>query len=877
MTTPGSPPGGTGRMQMPGTNQLQASIDSLTRAVNNLSSRLGGGTAAGNGGWATLGSQSAGGGANGGGSSFSMAGTLNGIASGGNAGFGYSIGSAVGGALGGTAGAAAGGAIGGAGMAAGLTGGPLWATPSGLGTYNTMQWTLNQLSMGGNGAARNNLAASMYGAANPAISGFGATDASTGYGNLYFGSGSTNGTMNKLGTNMNAASAAMWAANPALTFTQRSQMAQSLYSSQSYMNLLLMGFNRSQMPVGPGGQNANPAAFLQGIGQRAFGTSGALSQSQIAGLFSQYGQGQYIAQATGVSSDVLRQMMMQYEQGRSKGMTQNQMAQMYSDLASGSKNTQAQGRTLATKAGISFSSIQNLEESKTSLTTQRSSELMPEFAAGLQTAITALNKFNESLNGKIGGSGIIGTVTGWLSRMGGLFSGSQPSSSGGAAVAAAGAGSTTSAPSSVISGAARAAVGFAEQEIGVPYVWGGESPGRGFDCSGLTQWAYKQAGVSLPRTSQQQWAALKKRSVPLSAVQAGDLVFTAGSDGTASSPGHVAMVTDPHHIIQAEMSGTKISISPYSPSGWLYAARPSGGVSGAFSGNGSASSGSSYGGTGPGMAFGGGDTSSTFGQSESDVLNGLMSGFLGNVGFASTGAAGTGPSGTSNAATSNSRSPVTNLTGSRGSVEKLMQKMAAGSPWKWSGTQWTDLYNVEMREAGFNLTAKNPTSNAYGLAQFINGPSEYYQYGGNPNTASGQITGFLNYVKSRYGTPGAAWAHEQAYNWYANGTQNASRGLAVVGDNGPEIVNFNGGEKVYNSGQMGLLGSGGGLNINVTIGTGAISIGGSGGSVSGTAVPPGTPGFTPTDIRNTAQAIGQQVAQAIANHQMIRNLQAGTS
>jgi hypothetical protein len=102
-----------------------------------------------------------------------------------------------------------------------------------------------------------------------------------------------------------------------------------------------------------------------------------------------------------------------------------------------------------------------------------------------------------------------------------------------------------------------------------------------------------------------------------------------------------------------------------------------------------------------------------------------------------------------------------------GAVEALMKSMAAARGW--TGALWNDLYAVEMAEAGFNLTAQNPGSGAYGLAQFINGPSEYAQYGGNVGTAAGQITAMLNYIQQRYGTPAAAWAHEQQYHWYGNG------------------------------------------------------------------------------------------------------------
>ena len=51
------------------------------------------------------------------------------------------------------------------------------------------------------------------------------------------------------------------------------------------------------------------------------------------------------------------------------------------------------------------------------------------------------------------------------------------------------------------------AIQAAESQLHVPYVWGGETPGVGFDCSGLVQWSFAQAGISLPRTSGAQYAA----------------------------------------------------------------------------------------------------------------------------------------------------------------------------------------------------------------------------------------------------------------------------------------------------------------------------------------------------------------------------------
>jgi peptidoglycan DL-endopeptidase CwlO len=73
-----------------------------------------------------------------------------------------------------------------------------------------------------------------------------------------------------------------------------------------------------------------------------------------------------------------------------------------------------------------------------------------------------------------------------------------------------------------VSGASRA-INAAEQEIGVQYVFGAADPSVGFDCSGLTMWAWAQAGVSLPHSAAMQYAVLPH--VAIGQEQPGDLLF----------------------------------------------------------------------------------------------------------------------------------------------------------------------------------------------------------------------------------------------------------------------------------------------------------------------------------------------------------------
>jgi cell wall-associated NlpC family hydrolase len=121
-----------------------------------------------------------------------------------------------------------------------------------------------------------------------------------------------------------------------------------------------------------------------------------------------------------------------------------------------------------------------------------------------------------------------------------------------------------------------AAVQAAVSQLGVPYVFGGEEPGVGFDCSGLVQWAWGQAGVSIPRTTETQWPDLPH--VSLNALEPGDLLFYYNLDGD-DQVDHVVMYTGsgPYGtdtVIQAPYTGSTVSYAPIFTEGLIGAGRP---------------------------------------------------------------------------------------------------------------------------------------------------------------------------------------------------------------------------------------------------------------------------------------------------------------
>ncbi|MDI2129635.1 C40 family peptidase [Yinghuangia seranimata] len=114
---------------------------------------------------------------------------------------------------------------------------------------------------------------------------------------------------------------------------------------------------------------------------------------------------------------------------------------------------------------------------------------------------------------------------------------------------------------------ARAAVRFAIQQIGLPYVWGATGPDS-YDCSGLTQRAWEDAKVAVPRTSQEQWAELPR--VPLDQLRPGDLVVY------FPEATHIAMYLGAGMIVHAPRPGRHITTAPLTSMPILGAVRPDG-------------------------------------------------------------------------------------------------------------------------------------------------------------------------------------------------------------------------------------------------------------------------------------------------------------
>jgi cell wall-associated NlpC family hydrolase len=135
------------------------------------------------------------------------------------------------------------------------------------------------------------------------------------------------------------------------------------------------------------------------------------------------------------------------------------------------------------------------------------------------------------------------------------------------------------------SSGAETAIHAAMRWIGTSYAWGGGSlsgPSEGwgidagvvgFDCSGLTRYAYAQAGISIPRNSIAQYSALPK--VSASNLRRGDLVFWATNTSNPGTIHHVAIYLGGGSIIEAPESGLTVRVTSMRWRGFIGGARPS--------------------------------------------------------------------------------------------------------------------------------------------------------------------------------------------------------------------------------------------------------------------------------------------------------------
>lgn len=222
-----------------------------------------------------------------------------------------------------------------------------------------------------------------------------------------------------------------------------------------------------------------------------------------------------------------------------------------------------------------------------------------------------------------------------------------------------------------------------------------------------------------------------------------------------------------------------------------------GGGSGYFSGGGSGSGGASY--PGSGIGTGGGISGIGFSEaslipntSELSALAGGGSGGGTTLGVGSPMGVSSGMGGNSNAANYPGGTPAKNM--------KIAKMLAAKYGWS-SGKQWDDLVQLWTDESSWNNKAMN-SSGAYGIAQslpYTKMPKAGWPPPQGTSNAGVQIAWGLDYIKHRWNDPAGALANENAYHWYGGGGRPAPGSWGIVGDRGPELVNFGAGGQVVDS------------------------------------------------------------------------------
>lgn len=322
--------------------------------------------------------------------------------------------------------------------------------------------------------------------------------------------------------------------------------------------------------------------------------------------------------------------------------------------------------------------------------------------------------------------------------------------------------SATPAISGLATGNVSAALSFATAQVGDRYSQSDRGGPDSWDCSSLMQGAYASIGVTIGSTTFDQ--INDGVEVPLDQIVPGDLLFY----GDIS---HVGMFIGGGQVVQAANPSRGVVIDPVDRSGhWARARR-------ILNSDGSAAVTNLGGGSKADKAekpttvvAGGGGGGNRFGSvEEGDILAGAASG--GGGGGGSTWKPGGPPDGgdsTQNALAANSSATPAAPSNPSGNI--ALGKQIAAS-YGWTGADWDALYNLWQGESGWNSSADNPSSDAYGIPQAM---SNLYPETATTqwrNSAEAQIRWGADYIKERYGTPSKAWNFWNSHDphWYRDG------------------------------------------------------------------------------------------------------------
>lgn len=420
---------------------------------------------------------------------------------------------------------------------------------------------------------------------------------------------------------------------------------------------------------------------------------------------------------------------------------------------------------------------------------------------------------------------------------------------GGATVPSSTGGSGGSSKATGTNGGATAAqvIGYAEQQLGDPYVWGGTGP-NGWDCSGLTQWAFKQAGVKIPRVASDQQKIGKP--VDTDKVQPGDLLFN------GNPAHHVVMAIGGGKIIEAPRTGLNVRIRSFKPGEFTNARRILGSVGNMNSlANSNTDSATTLGDTAGNT---GGDIGGVYGGTSE--LEAIMSALGGGLAAGSTGLS-SQTSSSSSATTSTTTSAKAPSSNNRKDLQSYAKKLLQQYGWS---SQWNDFNALEMSEAGWNPKATNPSSGAYGLAQALP-PSKYSSAGSDWKTnGATQLRWMMDYIKDRYKDPAHAWSFHQRNNWYDKGAWDIDKDQPATVHKGEMIIPAQQAETIrqtlLNNTFNPNLQKAAGTGTNATMQFGDINV------------------QLPSTYNGTSQeakAIGKSVADAIEEQLRLKNLQTG--